>query len=506
MDRMSRHVDVVVVGAGASGIGAAIKLAEDNFDFLVLEKGDRVGGTWRDNTYPGCACDVPSALYSYSFAPNPEWTRAFAGQAEIFAYLRGVAKRFDIEKYVRFGVEVHAARYDAESGHWQIETSVGRFTANVLISAAGPWHEPKIPPIVGKDTFTGEVFHSARWNHDYDLSGKRVAVVGSGASAVQFVPEIAKKVAALHLYQRTAQWVLPKPDHFVPEAERAVMRTFPWAQRALRSAEYAGLEAFGLGFRKPWILEQVQKIGSWNLARAVRDPALRAKLTPDYTLGCKRLLMSNVYYPALARKNVEVHAAEVTRIDGNRVHASDGTSTEVDALVFGTGFHLLDMPMAKRVFDSRGVSLADKWKGSPQAYLGTTAPGYPNFFLLLGPSLGTGHSSAFSILEAQLAYVMDGLRKMRTHDLATVDVRPEVMAAYFAEVQAAVGGTVYVRGGCMSYYLDENGKNTFNWPWSTRDLERRIKDFDLDAYDVTRVRRARLGAESCDVSVERRVS
>jgi len=479
------HADVIVIGAGISGIGAAIKLAEDGFDFLVLEKADRIGGTWRDNTYPGCACDVPSALYSYSFAPNPEWTRAFAGQAEILAYVRAVAARFGVEKHVRFGVELVAARYVAEEARWHLETNVGRFTANAVVAAAGPWHEPKIPPIPGRASFTGEVFHSARWNHRYDLRGKRVAVVGTGASAVQFVPEIAKVTGRLHVYQRTAQWVLPKPDHFVPAAERAVMRAFPAAQRALRRAEYAGLEAFGLGFRKPWIMKQIQKIGEWHLRRAVHDRALRAKLTPDYTLGCKRLLMSNAYYPALARPNVEVHAAEVTRLEGNRVHASDGTVTEVDALVFGTGFHILDMPLATRVFDARGKSLSETWSGSPRAYLGTTVPGYPSFFLLLGPSLGTGHSSAFSILEAQLAYVMDGLRKMRTFALTTVDVRPEVMAAYFADVQAAVVGTVYVNGGCMSYYLDENGKNTFAWPWSTPELEARIRDFDLDAYDVS---------------------
>ena len=486
----NRHVEVLVIGAGASGIGAAIALLREGLSFVVLEKAETLGGTWRDNTYPGCACDVPSALYSYSFAPNPEWTRAFAGQPEIRAYLEGVARTFDVTPHIRFGVEVRRAFFRASDGRWHVETSRGTYTANALIAAAGPWHEPKIPAIPGLNSFPGEVFHSARWNHAYDLSGKRVAVVGSGASAVQFVPELAKTVQKLHLFQRTAQWVLPKPDHYVPRAERWLMRTFPKAQKALRAVEYGALEGFGVGFRKPWILEQVQRIGRFHLERAVKDPVLRKKLTPDYTLGCKRLLMSNAYYPALTRPNVEVLATEVKEFVGSRVVGADGSAATVDAVIFGTGFHILDMPVAKWVFDAHGKSLSDHWKGSPVAYLGTTVAGFPNFFLLLGPSLGTGHSSAFTILEAQIAYVMDGLRKMRRERVATVDVRPEVMAAYHAEVQEALGGTVYVSGGCTSYYLDSNGKNTFNWPWSTPALERRIHDFDLDAYAVTHARTA----------------
>ena len=480
------HVDVLIIGAGASGVGAAIAMLRDKVPFLILEKAESVGGTWRDNTYPGCACDVPSALYSYSFAPNPEWTRAFAGQLEIKAYLEDVAQKYDVLPHVRFGTQVVRASYSASESIWRVETTKAVYTANALVAATGPWHQPNIPAIPGLASFPGEIFHSARWNHGYDLVGKRVAVVGTGASAIQFVPFVAEKAARLHLFQRTAQWVLPKLDHYVPEAERWLMRTFPSAQRALRSAEYAALEAFGLGFRKLWILEKIQRAGEWNLRRAITDPALRAKLTPDYTLGCKRLLMSNTYYPALARPNVDLLATEVREFVGNRAIGANGSSAEVDAVVFGTGFHILDMPVATWVFDAHGKSLADHWKGSPKAYLGTTVSGFPNFFLLLGPSLGTGHSSAFSILEAQLAYVTDGLRKMRRERLATVDLRPEVMAAYHAEVQDALASTVYNTGGCTSYYLDRNGKNTFSWPWSTSALERRIHDFDLDAYAVTR--------------------
>jgi cation diffusion facilitator CzcD-associated flavoprotein CzcO len=336
--------------------------------------------------------------------------------------------------------------------------------------------------IPGIETFPGKVFHSSRWDHAHVM--KRVCVVGTGASAVQFVPKIQPHVEELHLYQRTAQWVLPKPDHYVPEAERWLMRTFPRAQRALRSFEYAALEAFGAGFRRPWILKEVQKLGLRHLRRQVKDEALRARLTPDYTLGCKRLLMSNTYYPALTRPNVTVHPA-AQRIEGSTVVGADGSRAEVDTIILGTGFHVLKMPIASRVFDAQGRSLDDHWKGSPRAYLGTAVAGFPNLFLLLGPNLGTGHSSAFSILEAQLAYVMDGLSKMRAGRYTTMEVRPEVQAAFNAELQAALPGTVY-NSGCSSYYLDQNGNNAYAWPWSTTALSRRIRDFDLDAYTLSR--------------------
>jgi cation diffusion facilitator CzcD-associated flavoprotein CzcO len=365
-----------------------------------------------------------------------------------------------------------------------IDTSHGMCAARFLIAAAGPWHEPKVPEVPGLSTFPGATFHSARWNHEFDLRRKRVAVVGTGASAVQLVPKIQPLVERLHLYQRTAQWVLPKPDHHVPEIERWVFRHFPRAQRALRAAEYAAMEALGAGFRHPWILEQVQRVGLRHLRRAVRDPALRARLTPSYTLGCKRILMSNAYYPALARPNVDVHAAAVKEIRGARVIGADGSEAEVDAVIFGTGFHILDMPLANRVFGKDGRSMTEAWEGSPRAYLGTTVSGFPNLFLLLGPGLGTGHSSAFSILEAQLRYVMDGLRQIRARGHASVDVRAEVQAAYDAMVQEALPRTVYNSGGCSSYYLDENGRNSFSWPWSTPALERRVRDFDLDAYTI----------------------
>ncbi|MBM4485711.1 flavin-containing monooxygenase [Prescottella equi] len=480
---MTGHHEVIVVGAGISGIGAVIRLQRMGIgDVVILEKAHALGGTWRDNTYPGCACDVPSALYSYSFAPNPGWSRLFAGQHEIREYIERTAVEHGVHERVEFGTELLRARWDEPTRRWVLETSNGTFTANALIAAAGPWNQPLVPDIPGLDGFAGEVFHSSRWNHDYDLSGKRVAVVGTGASAVQFVPEIAPVVGELHLYQRTAQWVLPKPDTTLPGPVRAAIGAVPGALNALRRIQYGIMEALGVGFRNPWILRVIQQIGRMQLRAQIRDPELRRSLTPDYTLGCKRLLMSNSYYPALNRPNVEVHANAVQQVRGNVVIGADGQEREIDAIIFGTGFHILDMPIAGRVFDGQGRSLGDHWKGSPQAYLGTTVAGFPNAYVLLGPALGTGHTSAFMILEAQLDYLTAAIGAARAAGWTRMETRPEVQAAFNAEVQQALTTTVYNAGGCQSYFLDVNGRNSFNWPWSTGRMRERLRDFDASAY------------------------
>jgi cation diffusion facilitator CzcD-associated flavoprotein CzcO len=477
-------VDVVVVGAGASGIGAAIRLRQAGItDFAVLEKAESPGGTWRDNTYPGCACDVPSALYSYSFAPNPSWTRAFAGQAEIQAYLLGTAERYGVLPHIRCGVEMLRADWDPATQRWLLDTSDGPLEARVLITATGPWHEPLIPSIRG--AFDGPVFHSSRWDHSVDLTGKRVAVIGTGASAVQFVPAIQPLVSSLHLFQRTAQWVLPKPDHYVPAVERGLFQRIPAAQRALRRLEYLGMEALGLGFRHPWIMRAVQRIGLLHLRRSVPSATLRAALTPTYTLGCKRLLMSNSYYPALAQSNVSVHPTAVAAFDGRQVVGADGSRAEVDVVVLGSGFKILDLPVATRVYDGDGRTLADHWQGSPQAYLGTAVAGFPNLFNLLGPNLGTGHTSAFMILEAQLDHVLGALSALLSGGRSSLEVRPEVQAEFVAAVRSALRGTVYETGGCASYYHDVNGRNSFSWPWSSGRLRSRVGAFDPTAYAIS---------------------
>ncbi len=480
---MPQQSEVLVVGAGPSGIGAAITLAQAGIDDVaILEKADDFGGTWRANTYPGCACDVPSALYSFSFSPNPDWSRAFAGQQEILDYLHQTAERHGLRRRTHFGTEMTHAQWDDHAQHWVVDTTRGSHVAKFLVSATGPWDEPLVPDIPGLDTFGGEVFHSSRWNHDYDLTGRSVAVVGSGASAVQFVPEIQPMVGRLHLFQRTAQWVLPKPDHAMPRLARWALRRVRGTQSLLRGAEYASMELLGVGFRRPALLRAAQLVGRAHLAATVQDRSLRSRLTPDYTLGCKRLLFSNTYYRSLTRDNVEVHPTAVSEVRGSTVVGADGSEADVDAIIFGTGFHITDMPVAGLVHDRDGRSLDDHWRGSPEAYLGTMTSGFPNLFTLLGPNLGTGHSSAFTILETQLALVTEAVTRSRVGGWGSIDVRREVQAAYNREVQQALSGTVYNAGGCSSYYLDRNGRNSFSWPWSTGRMRRRVGRFDPAAF------------------------
>ncbi|GAB2851085.1 flavin-containing monooxygenase [Lentzea nigeriaca] len=454
-------MDVLVIGAGPAGIGAAIRLRELGFDAHVIEKAPALGGTWRDNVYPGCACDIPSALYSYSFAPR-RWSAAFSGQREILEYLRETAASHGVVP--QCDTEMLDAAWDGS--RWRVTTTSGVISARALVSATGPWHEPKIP--LDASVFQGEVFHSARWR---DFSGRRVAVVGTGASAVQFVPEIQPSVDQLYLFQRTAPWVLPKPSVKLP-----------------RSVVFGFLELFSFGFRHPAVMKVVQRLGLLHLRRAVRDPALRAALTPDFVLGCKRLLMSNTYYPALAQPNVSVvpHAVQGFTADG--IIGADGVERKVDTIIFGTGFHFSDPPIASRVRVD-GVSLASAWRGSPQAYLGTSVHGFPNLFLLLGPNLGTGHSSAFTIIETQLRYIASALTTLRSRDWPVADVRPSVQAEFNSSVQKALQHTVYNAGGCTSYYLDANGRNSTMWPWSTVRMMRRIRTFDPADYDIAQRRK-----------------
>ena len=483
---MSTHFEVIVVGAGISGVGAGARLRGAGIrDFLIIEAADDFGGTWRANTYPGCQCDVPSRLYSYSFAPNPDWTRVYAHQPEILGYVRRVADTYRLREHTRFGVRMTEARWQPGRARWLVRTSAGEFTARFLISGTGPWNEPLVPDIPGLDAFPGEVFHSARWRHDYDLRGKRIAVLGTGASAVQFVPAIAPDVARLHLFQRTAQWVLPKLDHHIPKAERWAMRRVPGARAAVAALQYRTMETLGRGFRRPRLMRGVQAVARAHLRATVRDPELRRRLTPDYTIGCKRILFSNHYYRALNRPNVDVHATAVRTVEGTAVHGADGSSADVDAIILGTGFRILDTPLANLVHDGAGRSLADHWQGSPEAYLGTVTAGFPNAFLLLGPGLGTGHSSAFAILEAQLDFVLSAIEAARQGSWAALEVRPDVQAAYNARLQTALAGTVYNLGGCRSYYLDTNGRNSFSWPWSTDRLRTEVGHFDAHDFTVT---------------------
>lgn len=408
------HVRVAVIGSGFGGLGAAVRLRREGItDFVVLERAGSVGGTWRDNSYPGCACDVPSHLYSFSFAPNPDWPRSFSGQEHIRAYLERVTDTFGLRPHLRFNAEVKRMTWDAERLRWDIETTAGDWSADVVVSATGPLSEPKLPDVPGLDTFPGKVFHSARWDHDYDLRGKRVAVIGTGASAIQIVPSVQKQVEKLTLFQRTPAWVLPRMDRPIGAAERAVHRALPFTTKLRRGVLWGIRELQVQAFTKhPGELGFVEKMAKRNMARAIKDPELRAKLTPDYRIGCKRILLSSTYYPALAQPNVDVVASGLTEVRGSTLVAADGSETEVDAIVFSTGFHVTDMPIAERVVGPEGKTLSEAWSGGVQALRGASAAGFPNWMTIIGPNTGLGNSSMILMIESQLNYMADYLRQL----------------------------------------------------------------------------------------------
>jgi cation diffusion facilitator CzcD-associated flavoprotein CzcO len=474
--------DVVVIGTGFSGLCAGIRMKEAGFtDFVLLERGDAIGGTWRDNTYPGCACDVPSHLYSFSFAPNPRWTRAFAPQAEIRAYLERCADRYELRPHVRLGAEVRSARWAGD--RWIVETPTDRLEARVLVSAMGGLSNPAWPDIPGIASFSGPSFHSARWRHDVDLRGKRVAVIGTGASAVQFVPEIAPQVAHLTLFQRTPPWVVARPDRAITPLERRLFAMLPFTQDLARWAVYWRLESRALAFaHHPELLRAAEPLARRHLARQVRDPDLRAKLTPDYAMGCKRILLSNDYYPALTRPNVEVVTDPIREIAPHGVRTAN-SEIPADILIFGTGFavHALVPPGMIRGRD--GADLAEVWDARPEAYKGTAIAGFPNLFWLLGPNTGLGHNSMVYMIEAQVDYLVDALRQLRDRGWRELEVAPEAQAAWNARIRAGLAGAVW-ESGCRSWYRDDRGRNTVIWPDFTFRFRRATRRFDADAYRV----------------------
>lgn len=482
---MATHVRVAVIGAGFGGLGTAIRLRQEGYhDVLVFDRGGEVGGTWRDNSYPGCACDVPSHMYSFSFAPNPDWTRSFSAQGEIWDYLRRCVKDFGLEPHLRLGHEVRAADWDGQARAWVLDTSAGRFTADVLVAATGPFDAPATPSLPGLATFAGETFHSARWNHDHDLTGRRVAVVGTGASAIQFVPAIAPAVDRLYLFQRTPPWVLPRPDRAISAAERRLFRAFPPAQRLARTAIYWTREASGIGFLRPPAMRLGQALARRHLRRSVPDPQLRARLTPHYTMGCKRVLLSSDYYPTLLRDNVEVVTDGIAEVRTDAVVTRDGRARRVDTIIFGTGFRVTEPPVARAVRGRDGRLLADEWRETMRAYLGITVSGFPNFFLLLGPNTGLGHNSVVFMIECQVEYLLGALRYLDRTGAAAIEPTPAAQQRFVSMVDRRMAGTVWLRGGCRSWYLDAGGRNSTLWPGYTFSYRRRTRRFDPAAHLV----------------------
>jgi cation diffusion facilitator CzcD-associated flavoprotein CzcO len=468
------EVGFLIIGAGFAGLGAAIKLTRGGYtDLVILERADDVGGTWRDNTYPGCRCDVQSNLYSYSFDPKPDWSETFPSQPELWAYLQRVASKNGLRRYLRFGHEVTEARWDAGARRWHVSTTRGVFAARFLIAGVGSLVEPSLPDITGIESFRGTIMHSARWDHSWRAAGRRVAVVGTGASAIQIVPSIQPDVEHLTVFQRTAPFVVPHTNHPVRPAIKAMYRLIPATQRASRTLVYWMREFLALGFVKnPKILKRAELAWRKHMERAVSDPVLRAQLTPTYDLGCKRVLPSNDFYPAIAKANVALVTEKIIGIRPDAVVTADGSEHGVDTLILATGFHVTDNPMFGKIRGTDGQTLADSFGTT---YLGTVVPGFPNYFQLTGANTGLGHSSMLFMIESQLSFIADGIAKTAAAG-GQFEVRPEVAAAYNAELQRKLPKTVW-GSGCSSWYLDSEGRNLTLWPGFTFDFRRRTREF-----------------------------
>ena len=480
------HVRVAIVGSGFAGLGAAIALEREGVEYAVLERAHDVGGTWRDNTYPGCRCDVPSHLYSFSFALNPEWSETYSPQPEIWAYLRRVAEEYHVLDKIRFGHEVHSARWNEPLQQWTLDTAAGVVTADVVLLGNGPLAEPALPDIPGISSFEGTMFHSAQWDHSHRLDGERVAVIGTGASAIQFVPEIQKAAGRVTVFQRTPPWVLPHSNRRIRSFERAVYRRFPAVQRFVRGFVYWSRELFCTGLlRNSKGLERLEGLARRHLRRQVPDRELRTKITPDYRPGCKRLLLSNDWYPALQQPNVDLVTEKIVSVGPRSVVTADGVEHDVDTIIFGTGFHVTDNPVAHRVVGAQGRTLAEHWRETGMsAYMGTAISQFPNLFMLAGPNTGIGHTSLVVMIEAQLRYVTSALRFMSSSGAGRLEVRPTVVQRWSDRVQRKAAGTVWNSGGCASWYLDAEGRNTTIWPDYTYRFVRMTRRFDPAKYEA----------------------
>jgi cation diffusion facilitator CzcD-associated flavoprotein CzcO len=458
---------IVIIGSGFAGLAMAIALKRAGYHhFVILEKNDDLGGTWRDNKYPGCACDVPSHMYSFSFELNPGWSRMFAPQPEIWEYMRRCARKYGIGAHIRFGCSVEDMEWDDTIGRWRIATAAGEvYTARAIVSGIGALHLPSAPEIPGVDQFTGATFHSAQWDRSCALSGQRVAVIGTGASAIQFIPQIAEQADQVHIFQRTPPWIHPRPDFKIPPAVRATFAAAPLLMRAFRNGIYWLLEIRAAGFAvHPRLMVPLQRMAEGHITRQISDPALRAKVTPDYTIGCKRILLSSDYYPALTRPNVKLVTDPISRITKSGLVCTDGSAYDVDVIIYGTGFKTIEALTELNVAGRDGVKLQDAWRGGIEAYHGVTVAGFPNFFLLLGPNTGLAHNSVIFMIESQVQHVMSCLRLLARQKGKTIEVRTSALRRFNDAIQRRLGQAVWSDGGCTSWYLDADGVNRALWP------------------------------------------
>lgn len=487
--RGARELPVAVIGAGFGGIGAAVRLQQAGFrDLAIFERAGDVGGTWRDNTYPGAACDVPSHVYSFSFEPKPDWSRRFAESQEIRAYLEGVVERHGLRERIRFHTEIVEARFDERTGTWTLTTDSGEsHVARAVVAAAGGLVDPSFPDLKGLASFRGEILHTARWDHDYELTGRRVAVIGTGASAVQVVPNVAPEVAKLSVFQRTPGWVMPKRDKVYGEATRRRLARFPVLLRASRLAKYWLSELFG-----PMVIldsERLSRIGEKvslaHLRRQVKDPELRRKLTPDFQFGCKRILISDDYWASFERENVELETDPIEEIVPEGIRTKSGRLHELDAIVFATGFQLNIASPPFPVTGRGGRRLEDAWKGGAEAYKGLSVSGFPNWFILMGPNTGPGHTSVLVYTEAQIEHALEAIRKLRDEGVRFVDVRPDVQERYNEGLQGRMRHMVW-SSGCSSWYLSPDGTNRALFPGLAAEYVLRARRFRPADYEIVR--------------------
>jgi len=491
-------VDVLIVGAGFSGICMGIKLLEAGMKkFLIIEKSDDLGGTWYENRYPGCACDVPAHLYSFSFERNPDWTRMFAGQQEIWQYLKCCVQRYGLAPYIRFCTRFQEAAWDESSAQWRIFTSKASHNngdsgetltidASVIVSGMGALHVPHYPEIPGVERFARPSFHSATWRSEVDLTGKAVAVVGTGASAIQFIPHVAARAGKLCIFQRTAPWIVPRLDFGFTDKVRARFRRIPPLTWAFRKFLFLALEWRVLSFLGDRVVrEYLERIARRHLERSVKDPKLRAALTPRYQIGCKRILLSDDFYPVFKRSNVELVTDRITEVREHSVVTQDGAERRVDVLIYGTGFHVTEQFIGMKLFGRNGLEIHDAWRNGLSAYLGVSVSGFPNFFMLLGPNTGLGHNSVVLMIEAQVRYVINCLKLMRKRNISAMEVRAESQKHFAANLRDHMARTVWQSGGCHSWYQDvRTGENTTLWPGSVIQYFRAMRSVSLSEYDL----------------------
>jgi cation diffusion facilitator CzcD-associated flavoprotein CzcO len=479
------ETQMLIVGAGLGGLcmGALMSMAGRR-DFVIIEKANDLGGTWRDNVYPGCACDVPSHLYSFSFAQKPDWSGLFPNQPEILAYIDEVAAEHGLRSHITFGAALLKAEWDEENAFWRVETSKGQITARHLVTAIGALHAPSIPKLSGMKAFAGKSFHSAQWDSSIDLTGANVAVIGTGASAIQFVPQIAGKIGKLGIYQRTAPWILPRFDRPLTSIERTLLRHIPGYKTLFRASLYAFYELrFPIfkGNRKMGAIAEA--LARTHLQSQIKDEILRQKLTPSYRLGCKRALIADDYYPTLLRENVELITDPIAQVQPHSIVTKDGRERPTDVIIYGTGFDVAG-PFRRLDIIGRGVALADVWRDEMRSYLGLAVSGFPNFHMLLGPNTGLGHNSVIIMIEAQARHIMNCLDQMDAKNLHVIDVKPQAEAASFDDIQSRLVNSIWQAGGCRSWYQDERGRNIALWPGSTLDYERKTRRASLADYDA----------------------